>query len=63
MVNLGCGGYYKCLGHDHWNCPGHFYVCCMGHTNVTVNIKIMYIEELLNIIRDGYSIGVEDETE
>ena len=62
-VNLGCGGYYKCLGHDHWNCPGHFYVCCMGHTNVTVNIKIMYIEELLNVIRDGYSIGVEDETE
>ena len=62
-VRLGCGGYYKCLGHEHWNCSGHFYICCMGHTNVTVNIKVMYIDELLDVIKNGYNVGVEDETE
>lgn len=62
-VRLGCGGYYKCLGHEHWNCPGHFYVCCMGHTNITVNIKIMYVNELIDVIKNGYNVGVEDETD
>ena len=62
-VRLGCGGYYKCLGHEHWNCSGHFYICCMGHTNVTVNIKVMYIDELLDVIKNGYNVGVEDETD
>lgn len=62
-VRLGCGGYYKCLGHDHWNCPGHFYVCCMGHTDITVNVKIMYIDEMINVIKNGYNVGLEDETE
>ena len=60
-VNLGCGGYYKCKGHEHWNCPGHFYVCCMGHTNVTINIKIMYLEEMIDIIQNGYNVGVEED--
>ena len=63
LINLGCGGYYKCLGHEHWNCPGHFYVCCMGHTNITVNIKIMYVNELIDVIKNGYNVGVEDETD
>lgn len=62
-VRLGCGGYYKCKGHDHWNCPGHFYVCCMGHTDITVNVKIMYIDEMINVIKNGYNVGLEDETE
>ena len=62
-VRLGCGGYYKCLGHEHWNCSGHFYICCMGHTNVTVNVKVMYIDELLDVIKNGYNVGVEDETD
>lgn len=50
-----------CNGHEHWNCPGHFYVCCMGHTNITVNIKIMYIDEIINIIKKGYNIGESDD--
>lgn len=54
-VRLGCGGYYKCLGHEHWNCPGHFYVCCMGHRDITIKIKIMYIDEMLNVIKNGYN--------
>ena len=53
---IGCGGYWKCKGHLHYHCPdGHFYVCCMGHTNVTINIKIMYIDEILEIIKNGYN--------
>ena len=59
---LGCihecdSGCYDCFcdGHDHWNCPGHFYVCCMGHRDVTVKIKIMYIDEILNTIENGYN--------
>ena len=56
-VKLGCGGYYECLGHKHWNCPGHFYVCCMGHRDITVKIKIMYIDEMLNVIKNGYSVS------
>ena len=56
LVNLGCAGYYECKGHLHYHCPnGHFYVCCMGHTNVTINIKIMYIDEILDVIKKGYS--------
>ena len=60
-VRLGCGGYYECLGHEHWNCPGHFYVCCMGHTDILVNIKIMYIDEMLSVLKNGYSIERGDE--
>lgn len=45
---LGCAGYWKCKGHPHYHCPyGHFYVCCMGHTNLTVNIRIMYLNEII----------------
>lgn len=57
----GCGGHYDCDGHDHWNCPGHFYVCCMGHTNVNVNIKVMYIDEIVNTIINGYNAGGTDD--
>ncbi|MDO5564595.1 MAG: hypothetical protein Q4F88_05140 [Eubacteriales bacterium] len=51
---IGCGGHYDCMGHEHWNCQGHFYVCCMGHTDITINIKIMYIDEIVNVIKNGY---------
>ncbi len=58
---IGCGGHYDCDGHEHWNCQGHFYVCCMGHTDINVNIKIMYIDEIVNTIINGYSIGDDDD--
>ncbi len=58
---IGCGGHYDCMGHEHYNCQGHFYVCCMGHTDINIKIKIMYINEMLDIIKDGYSIGEYDE--
>ncbi|MBR1453437.1 MAG: hypothetical protein IJ593_02165, partial [Lachnospiraceae bacterium] len=47
-TGIGCAGCYECKGHDHWNCPGHFYVCCMGHTDITLNIHIMYVDEMIN---------------
>lgn len=48
LVDLGCAGYYECKGHPHYCCPnGHFYVCCMGHTNLTINIRIMYLNEII----------------
>ena len=62
-TGIGCAGCYECKGHKHWNCPGHFYICCMGHTNITVNIKIMYVNELIDVIKNGYNVGVEDETD
>ena len=50
---IGCGGYWECKGHPHYHCPeGHFYVCCMGHTNVTINVKITYIEEMLEMLKE-----------
>lgn len=55
LVNLGCAGFYECLGHKHWNCKGHFYVCCMGHRDITVKVKIMYLEEMLEVIKNGYN--------
>lgn len=53
LVNLGCGGYWQCKGHLHYHCPdGHFYICCMGHTNVTINVKIIYLEEMLKMLKE-----------
>ena len=46
--------YCICNGHDHWNCPGHFYVCCMGHRDISITVKIMYIDEMVNAIKSGY---------
>ncbi len=49
---IGCGGYYECKGHLHYECPnGHFYVCCMGHTNITINIRIMYLNEIIEELK------------
>lgn len=49
---IGCGGYYQCQGHPHYECPdGHFYVCCMGHTNITINIRIMYLSEMMEELK------------
>ena len=56
----GCGGHYDCDGHDHWNCPGHFYVCCMGHTDITINTHIMYIDEIINTLKNGYTIDTSE---
>lgn len=58
---IGCEGYWECGGHDHWNCPGHFYICCMGHTDININIKTMYVDEILDVIKNGYSVGEADE--
>lgn len=55
----GCEGHYHCPGHEHWNCEGHFYVCCPGHTDLTVNIKIMYLEEILDVIKNGYIVSTD----
>lgn len=58
---LGCihvcdSGCYDCFcdGHEHWNCPGHFYVCCMGHRDISITVKIMYVDEMVNALKNGY---------
>lgn len=43
-------GYYVCNGHDHYACPGHIIVCCFGHTNLNLEIKIMYHQEMIETI-------------
>ena len=41
-----------CDGHEHWCCPdGHYYICCMGHTNITINIRIMYLSEMMEELK------------
>lgn len=45
-----CDGYKLCLGHKtHYTCPSHKLVCCFGHTNITVTIKILYKDELIDL--------------
>ena len=41
-------GYYVCQGHPHFACPGHILVCCFGHTNLNLEIKIMYYDEMID---------------
>ena len=49
---IGCAGYWQCNGHKHYHCPnGHFYICCMGHTNLTINVRIMYLSEMLEELK------------
>ena len=48
---LGCDGYYECDGHQHYSCPGHIIVTCFGHTNLNLEIKIMYYEDMIDTIR------------
>ena len=48
---LGCDGYYECEGHQHYSCPGHIIVTCFGHTNLNLEIKIMYYEDMIDTIR------------
>lgn len=43
-------GYYVCEGHDHYACPGHIIVCCFGHTNLNLEVKIMYHQEMIETI-------------
>ena len=45
-------GYYVCQGHPHFACPGHIIVCCFGHTNLNLEIKIMYYEDMIDTISD-----------
>lgn len=49
--------YYTCKGHEHWDCPGHFLICCMGHRDISIQVKIMYIDEMLDVIKNGYKEG------
>ena len=56
-TETGCEGHYHCPGHEHYNCNGHFYVCCMGHTDVIIKVKIMYLQELINILQNGIPAG------
>lgn len=51
VIYLGCGGYYECKGHPHWNCHGHVLVCCFGHTTINIDINILYYEALLDEFR------------
>ena len=44
-------GYYVCEGHTHYACPGHILVCCYGHTNLNLEIKIVYHEEMIDILK------------
>ena len=49
---IGCAGFWQCNGHEHYHCPnGHFYVCCMGHTNITISIRIMYLNEIVEELK------------
>ena len=49
---IGCDGYYECTGHQHYSCPGHIIVTCFGHTNLKLEIKIMYYEDMIDTIKD-----------
>ena len=49
---IGCDGYYECKGHQHYSCPGHIIVTCFGHTNLNLEIKIMYYEDMIGTIKD-----------
>ena len=50
--DIGCAGYYVCdEGHDHYACPGHIIVCCFGHTNLNLEMKIMYYEEMIDTLK------------
>lgn len=49
---LGCDGYYECEGHQHYSCPGHIIVTCFGHTNLNLEIKIMYYEEMIDKLKN-----------
>ena len=50
--DIGCAGYYVCdEGHEHYACPGHIIVCCFGHTNLNLEVKIMYYEEMINTLK------------
>ena len=51
--DTGCGGHYDCDGHEHYNCPGHFYVCCMGHRDIQITVKIAYIDEIVNMLKNS----------
>ena len=50
--DIGCAGYYECTGHEHYACPGHIIVCCFGHTNLNLEVKIMYYEEMIDEIKN-----------
>ena len=46
-----CNGFKICKGHkNHYKCNGHKIVVCFGHTDITVNINILYGDDLLNAI-------------
>lgn len=49
---IGCDGYYECNGHQHYSCPGHIIVTCFGHTNLNLEIKIMYYEDMIDTIKE-----------
>ena len=49
---IGCDGYYECRGHQHYSCPGHIIVTCFGHTNLNLEIKIMYYEDMIDTIKE-----------
>lgn len=47
-------GYYVCEGHNHYACPGHIIVCCFGHTNLNLEIKIMYYQDMIDSIYNSF---------
>ena len=51
QISIGCGGYYECLGHEHFNCHGHILVCCFGHTTINLDVNILYYEAMLDELK------------
>lgn len=51
QINLGCGGYYECKGHEHWNCHGHVLICCFGHTTLNLDVNILYYEAMIDELK------------
>lgn len=47
---LGCGGYWYCVGHDHFGCPdGHEVKSCFAHVNIEMNIQMKTMEALFEL--------------
>ena len=44
-------GCWACNGHPHYACPGHIIVTCFGHTDLNLDIKIMYYEEMIEELK------------
>ena len=63
---IGCDGYYKCQGHDHYGCPnGHEAAACYGHVDLTMNVYIASLNKIFDLggVPVNEKPGTEPETE